>query len=209
MPCIVIQWICDYGKARFAVIDIKSVVELVSGTPQFRIVEDLSGNAPAYCFYTQSDLEEDLGGLNCQSNDRKQVRTFDAVNTLAEGDVVFSLLSGKAAIVQAQHGGYIFTQNYLAFKPTRELDARYLVYLVNEDRSIRHQLRISQQGSSVMKYTIAQLGSLMLPELPPPERQRLIGQLYLNQMQLAALKKRTAELETALVLGEIREAVQR
>ena len=139
---------------------------------------------------------------------RKQIRTFDEVITTSVGDVVFSLLSGKAAIVQKDHDGLLLTQNYVRLVPLDVLNADYLVYLLNEDQSIRHQLRISQQGSITMKYTLKQLRELRFPVLPSLERQQLIGETYLNQLKLDTLRKRAAELETALVLGKIKEAVQ-
>lgn len=59
-----------------------------------------------------------------------------------------------------------------------------------------------------MKYTLKQLRELRFPVLPSLERQQLIGETYLNQLKLDTLRKRAAELETALVLGKIKEAVQ-
>lgn len=189
-------------------ISICDISELISGTPQFRIAEDLSGSAPTYFFYSQSDLEDDLSGVGKQDIARKQIRTFDEVITTSVGDVVFSLLSGKAAIVQKDHDGLLLTQNYVRLVPLDVLNSDYLVYLLNEDQSIRHQLRISQQGSITMKYTLKQLRELRFPVLPSLERQRLIGETYLNQLKLDTLRKRAAEFETTLVLEKIKEAVQ-
>ncbi len=189
-------------------ISICDVAELISGTPQFRIAEDLSGSAPAYFFYSQSDLEDDLRQVSRQDVARKQIRTFNEVITTSVGDVVFSLLSGKAVIVQKEHDGLLLTQNYVRLVPLDALNADYLVYLLNEDQNIRHQLRVSQQGSITMKYTLKQLRELRFPALPSLEKQRLIGEIYLNQLKLDTLRKRAAELETALVLGKIKEAVQ-
>ncbi|WP_297183930.1 hypothetical protein [uncultured Enorma sp.] len=187
--------------------NICDAVELISGTPQFRIVEDADSNAPVYRFYSQTDLESDLSGLpSAEEVPRKQVRTSDAVNTTSVGDVVFSLLSGTAAIVQAEHAGYLLTQNYVTIVPSECIDARYLVYLLNETKYIKRQLHRGQQGSVTMKYTLKQLGGLELPQLPHVERQGLIGGVYFDQLKLAALRVRASELETNLVLAAIREA---
>ena len=62
------------------------------------------------------------------------------------------------------------------------------------------------QGSITFKFTLKQLRGLNLPQLPPCEKQGLIGELYLNQLRLDACRKRAADLETALVLGMVREA---
>ncbi len=181
-------------------------VRFVSGTPQFRIVEDMSASAPLYYFYGQADLEDDLNGLMSSDIPRKQIRTFDSVVSVSEGDVVFSLLSGTASVVQASHSGFLLTQNYVILVPSHRIDARYLVYLMNENRFIKSQLRKGQQGSVTQKYTLKQIKSLELPPLPSRERQGLIGEVYLSQLKLNALRKRASDLETALVLETIREA---
>lgn len=185
--------------------NICDAVQLVSGTPQFRIAEDSRLDAPVYRFYTQVDLENDLCGLSGSDEMRKQIRTSDAVSTTLTGDVVFSLLSGTAAVVQASHVGYLLTQNYVTLIPDTSIESTYLVYLLNEDRQIRRQLRQGQQGSATMKFTLKQISSLVLPKLPSLEKQASIGELYLNQLRLNALRKRASELETRLVLAAIRE----
>ena len=187
---------------------ITSIVEFVSGTPQFRIMEDGSGFAPAYYFYSQANLEDDLKSMHASYANEKQIRTFDSVRTTSAGSVVFSLLSGIAAIVQPEHGGYLLTQNYVTLVPSDDIDSRYLVYLINENRHIRRQLRMGQQGSTILKYTLRQLNDLEVPRIPPIERQRLIGRLYADQLKLDALKKRASDFETALTLETIREAEQ-
>ena len=46
----------------------------------------------------------------------------------------------------------------------------------------------------------------MFPDLPSREKQGAIGELYLNQLRLDALRKRASELETTLVMEKIRKA---
>ena len=104
---------------------LNDVVELISGTPQFRIVEDVSAAAPAYFFYSQADLDEDLKGAPSSGAARKMVRTSGDVITAVAGDVVFSLLSGTAALVLPAHDGYLLTQNYAKLVPSAGLDKRY------------------------------------------------------------------------------------
>ena len=183
-------------------------VEVESGTPQFRIAETADSAAPVYTFYSQGDLEDDLKGVSNKGAANKQIRTFDNVKTLAPGEVVFSLLSGVAAIIQPAHAGYLLTQNYAVLLPSRAIDPRYLVYVLNEDRYVKRQLHIGQQGSITMKFTMKQLDDLRLPALPSLERQECIGDLYLNQLKLEALKKRVSELETVYVLESMRKAGQ-
>ncbi|WP_231038240.1 hypothetical protein [Pectinatus frisingensis] len=119
---------------------------------------------------------------------------------------MFSLITGKAAIVQLAHDGYLYTQNYIKLLPVSTIDAGFLVYLLNEDQSIRKQFFISLQGSQVLKYTLQQLKEIRIEKLPLLGRQRQIGELYLQQLHLTALKNRAAELEKIICLAKLAEA---
>jgi hypothetical protein len=182
------------------------IVELNSGTPQFRIKESPNAEAPAYFFFGQSDIEDSLTGIATHGGSGKQIRTFDNVSTLESGDVIFSLISGKAAIVRSTHSGYLFTQNYVKLVPVPSVDPGYLVFMLNENADIKRQLHSGQQGSATLKFTIRQLSDLIFPVLPPIEKQRVIRELYFYQLRMAALKNRVAELETKLVVARLKEA---
>jgi hypothetical protein len=182
------------------------IAELNSGTPQFRIKESLSADAPTYFFFGQPEMEDDLTGIETHGDSGKQIRTSDNVGTLKSGDLVFSLISGRATIVRSNHSGYLFTQNYVRLTPTPQVDAGYLVYMLNEDAAIKRQLQSTTQGSVTLKFTIRQLSDLLFPTPPPIEKQRVIGELYFNQLRLAALKKRVAAAETTLLIEKLKEA---
>lgn len=188
---------------------LEEVVDLVSGSPQFRIKEVSEDTAPLYSYYGQPDLEADLVGMDSNGSDSKQVRTFDKVNTLSQGDVIFSLISGKSAIVNVQHQGYLYTQNYVKLVAGNKVDSKYLVFLLNEDQFIKKQFQMGLQGSQVLKYTLKQLKMLELPDLPIIDKQRRIGELYFNQLRLGALRTRAAKLETAIVLEKLRRAIHK
>lgn len=181
------------------------LISLESGTSQFRLTESLSNEAPVYRIFGQAELDADLMGLDAFPCDERSIRTHDRVCVLQSGDVVFSLLTGKAAIVGPVHDGCIFTQNHVRMIPESLIDSGYLAYLLNESSDVRRQLLVGQQGSSMtQRYTVKQLSELELGTLPSLEMQRTLGQLYFNQLKLNALKKRQADLETVLVLGKIK-----
>ena len=184
----------------------EDMVEFVSGSPQFRIKETTDTTAPLYTYYGQSDLDADLVGMDTNGSDGKQVRTFDKVNTLGQGDIVFSLISGKSTIVGAKHQAYLYTQNYVKLVPGNKVDSNYLVFLLNEDPSIKKQFQMGLQGSQVLKYTLKQVKELELPDLPTIDKQRMIGELYFSQLRLEALRTRVANSETTIVLEKLREA---
>lgn len=182
------------------------MVEFVSGSPQFRITEVFDADAPLYTYYGQLDMADDLVDIISPNVDNKQVRTRDKVNTLYTGDVVFSLISGISTIVRKAHEGYLYTQNYVKLIPNENVDSQYLVYLLNEDKSIKKQFLTGLQGSQVLKYTLKQVKELALPELPSIEKQQMIGEVYFNQLRLQALRNRAANSETTILLAKLEEA---
>ena len=182
------------------------VVELKSGTPQFRVTETLDPKAPVYRFYGPLELGAELSGGDSDTTCSKRVRTYDAVEALSAGDLVFSLMSGKATLVGECHKGYLLTQNFAKLVPSPMIDARYLVYLLNEHKEVRRQLALGQQGSFTMKYTVRQLADLLLLDLPSRSMQEIIGSLYFNINRVTALKRDVAEKEKLVVMGRIKEA---
>lgn len=186
--------------------NLSDVVEFVSGSPQFRITEVFDVNAPLYTYYSQSDIDDDLVDIISSKVDNKQVRTRDKVNTLYAGDVVFSLISGTSTIIRKEHEGYLYTQNYVKLIPNENIDSKYLVYLLNEDKSIKKQFLMGLQGSQVLKYTLKQVKELELPELPSIRKQQMIGEVYFNQLRLQALRNRAANFETTIILAKLEEA---
>jgi restriction endonuclease S subunit len=182
------------------------MVEFVSGSPQFRITEVFDVNAPLYNYYGQSDIDDDLVDIVSSNVESKQVRTHDKVNTLYVGDVIFSLISGISTIIRKEHQGYLYTQNYVKLIPNENVDSQYLVYLLNEDKSIKKQFLMGLQGSQVLKYTLKQVKELELPELPSIEKQQMIGEAYFNLLRLQALRNRAANSETTILLAKLEEA---
>lgn len=183
------------------------IAKLESGPSQFRIKESSSEGAAMYSFYGHAELEDDLVGLSSRPESAQCIRTANKVSVVRKGDLVFGLVLGKAAIVQPDHEGYLFTQNFARIVPSSAIDGSYLAYLLNESSDVRHQLAVSQQGSSVMRFTVRQLAALQVPTLPSLKVQKAAGSAYFSQLRLAALKKRQADLETALVLGKLKEAL--
>lgn len=190
-----------------SMIRLSEVVKFVSGSPQFRITRAFDGEAeaPLYTYYGQLDMEDDLVDL-ISNVEHKTVRTYDEVNTLFAGDVLFSLISGTSTIVRKEHEGYLYTQNFVKLIPNEKIEAKYLVYLLNENQLIKKQFLMGLQGSQVLKYTLKQVRELKLPELPSIQKQQTIGDLYFNQLRLQALRYRAAKSETTILLVKLEGA---
>ena len=68
-----------------------------------------------------------------------------------------------------------------------------MAYLINENQSIKRQFKQNLQGSQVIRYSLKLLKEIVLPELPPIEIQRVIGDIYFKQLLLRSLRQRVAE----------------
>ena len=100
---------------------IEDIITIMTGTPQFRIKESLSDTAPTYYFYGQQELENDIVNLELSKESPKSISTLDELNLVYEGDILFSLISGRTTIVNKKHQGYLYTQNYVKLIPKNRL----------------------------------------------------------------------------------------
>lgn len=152
--------------------------------------------------YSYEDLTDDLNGLFLDSNPsfpNDYAREKD-VHLSGVGDVVFSFVSSKAAIVSVENAGKIINQNFAKLSIEHEqLERSYLCYMLNESPSMKKQMAVSMQGSTVRKLTPAILKDLEV-KLPNLDKQQTIGKAYLTLKKRQALAKKQADLEEQLYL---------
>ena len=157
--------------------------------------------------YTYENLIDDLDGLALNSDARNNsVHSSEQDNHLSKsGEVVFSFVSSKAAIVSDKNKGKIINQNFarLVIEHT-QLDHRYLCYVLNESHVMKKQMAISMQGSTVRKLTPATLKALTM-KLPSVEKQERVGKAYLELKKRQALARKQAELEELLYLEVLKK----
>ncbi len=181
------------------------LVDFEAGILQNRIKEVDSPTATEYLLYGQQEFQADMEGIEEVPYDKRIIRTEEKVTTLQEGNIVFSFLSGKAAIVGAGHHGYFYAQSYAQIHCNDDINSTYLIYLLNEDLRIRKQLAKGLQGSMVLKYTLTQIKELEIESLPNINEQKLIGSIYQKTMRLEAIKKRVATNQKIIVLEKLKE----
>lgn len=153
--------------------------------------------------YGYENLMEDLNGysFNVKPNSHHNHWVNDTNVHLSEvGDVVFSFMSSKAAIVSGENAGKLINQNFAKLMISCEdLVPTYLCYLLNESFVMKQQMKISKQGSTVRKLTPAILKGLEV-KLPDLKKQQIIGRAYLTLTKRQALAKFQLDLEEKLYL---------
>lgn len=163
------------------------------GSLQVRLDTTSWEDARDYILYNQQHHQLDGYEVIEEVIDSRTVTTDREVTLLEEGDLLFSLLSGKAVLVRVEHAGLLYTQNYIKIEPNAKLDKAFLLYLINESSAIRRQFYQSLQGSEVMKYTVKQLKSLQLGALPPLDSQQKLGKIYLDGLALRQKRQAYAQ----------------
>ncbi|MGG3480020.1 restriction endonuclease subunit S [Peribacillus frigoritolerans] len=157
--------------------------------------------------YSYEDLMNDLDGsiLGPQASSVSENSNHKDGYLSSAGDVVFSFVSSKAGIVSDLNQGKIINQNFakLIFE-SNQLDRHYLCYALNESNSMKRQMAISMQGSTVPKLTPAILKELEI-KLPSIGKQRTIGKAYFFLRKRQALAKKQAELEEQLFLEVLKQ----
>lgn len=157
--------------------------------------------------YSYEDLINDLDSsfLDSRLNFQSGNSMFDDGYLSNTGDVVFSFVSSKAGIVSDLNKGKIINQNFAKLIIEHDqLDSSYLCYALNESYSIKRQMAIFMQGSTVPKLTPAILKELEI-QLPSIEKQQTIGKAYLSWRKRQALAKKQAELEEQLLLEVLKQ----
>ncbi|GGB61838.1 restriction endonuclease subunit S [Fictibacillus barbaricus] len=156
--------------------------------------------------YSYEDLMHDLDGLFLDSKTFASNNEFQNDGYLSNaGEVVFSFVSSKAGIVSDQNQGKIINQNFAKLIIEHDdLDSSYLCYALNESTSMKKQMAISMQGSTVPKLSPSILKELEI-ELPASEKQRTIGKAYFYLRKQQALAKQQAQLEEQLYLEILRK----
>ncbi|MGC9933807.1 restriction endonuclease subunit S [Priestia aryabhattai] len=160
--------------------------------------------------YSYEDLMDDLDGsfLDSQTNSYSGNSNHKNSYLSSTGDVVFSFVSSKAGIVSDLSQGKIINQNFAKLVITYDqLDSSYLCYALNESSSMKKQMAISMQGSTVPKLTPAILKELKIT-LPSIEKQQTIGKAYFYLRKRQALAKKQAKFEEQLYLEVLRQLDQ-
>ncbi len=176
------------------IMKLEELALFMGGSLQVRLDTTSWEDARDYILYNQQHHQLDgYEVIEEEVIDSRTVTTDREVTLLEEGDLLFSLLSGKAVLVRAEHAGLLYTQNYIKIEPIAKLDKAFLLYLINESSAIRRQFYQSLQGSEVMKYTVKQLKSLQLGALPPLDSQQKLGKIYLDGLALRQKRQAYAQ----------------
>ena len=183
------------------------ICNVIPGISQARINVTSDNKAPIYFIYSADDLRNDLTGTvkdYWQPDERvNNIRTYDALEVLEPGDLVYSILSHTAALVSKAHAGFVLTSNFVKLEPNGMLDKRYLMFLLNCDPDVRTSLLGGLDGSYFKRVTIKSLGNLEIPNLPDINIQQRIGETYVLQKTLTGKRQESLKLKEKYVIESL------
>ncbi|QHW36000.1 restriction endonuclease subunit S [Staphylococcus ursi] len=159
--------------------------------------------------YDQNMMDTDLGKYRIEQTEPKTITLKEDHNAkcITAGQIVFNMITGESVIVSSKYSGAILPYNYTHIEVDREkVYPRYLVYWLNHSPKALKQIKLYQQGGSMIKkMTHKQLQALEIP-LPSMEQQKQIGDLAHSRLRLKYLKaKREHLMDTYLTAILFRE----
>lgn len=166
--------------------------------------------AKARRFYaTEQFMSDCWQSGNTTNGDKEQVvRPTQAVLSVQTGDVVISLIHGKAAIVSPKHAGRLLSNNYVRVEVDRQkVIPAWFVWHFNESRESRRQQVMATQGSTfVLRLSLTEVRQFTAT-LPPLNKQKAIGGLYLSTIEKRHYQERLAALNEQQILSQLSDMI--
>ena len=174
----------------------KEIATFTAGSHISRIQQNSGG--PAYRFYaTEQFLVDDWQSAFVSADKEQWVKTHRDVVLAQKGDVVISLIHGKAARVSVDNAGRILGNNYVKVDVDEsQINAAWFLWHFNECPEGRRQRIQTTQGSTVVQRIAVNELKNFIVTLPSLAQQKAMGELYLAarekrfyQQQIAALSE--------------------
>lgn len=129
-------------------------------------------------------------------------------NILQTNDLVFNTATAKAVLVSKESIGKTLIHTYVKIA-CQHIDPRYLLYLLNEDASIRNIIEVNREGSNVVKrFPLKKLEQLMIPNIDSHSQAR-IGKAYLELLSLYQAKLKEADSLKELAIEKINTKIRK
>lgn len=176
---------------------ISQFISFSNGTLINRLEVDNGPNSSSFSIYDQRMLEHDKGVFQLINHEAKKIRLSNQHNAhiVKTGDIIINMMTGECVRVSQKHENSILPYNYTSIHINQDyVDADYLVYWMNHSPSAHNQFKQFMQGGSlVKKLTLNQLKQLQV-NLPPLERQQLIGRIAVRRIKLKYLNAKKSYL---------------
>ena len=157
----------------------KEMATFKAGSHISRILQSAGG--PAFRFYvTEQFLVDDWQSAIASAEKEQWVRTDQDVVLTQHGDIVISLIHGKAVRVSTDNAGRILGNNYVKVAvDDSQINATWFLWHFNESPEGRRQRSQATQGSTVVQRIAVNELKNFTVTIPPLAQQNAMGGLYL------------------------------
>lgn len=108
----------------------------------------------------------------------------------------------KVALLPEKYSGLLLTNNFLKIRLHESVDLAFFEWYFNEHPDIQKQLAVMSEGSSVTLLKLSHLKELTI-ELPPLEKQKIIGRIAQLKRRKEVLQLERIELERQLIQQQL------
>lgn len=179
----------------------KDIATFTAGTHISRIQQRADG--PAFRFYaTEQLLVDDWQSSIALAEKEQWVKTHQDVVLAQKGDIVISLIHGKAVRVSAENAGRILGNNYVKVEAdASQIDTAWFLWHFNVSPEGRRQRIKTTQGSTVVQRIAVNELKNFTVTLPPLVQQKAMGGLYLAAREKRFYQQRIAALNEQQILS--------
>ena len=179
----------------------KDIAQFTAGSHISRIQQSADG--PAFRFYaTEQFLVDDWQPAIVSTEKEQWVKTHQDVVITQKGDVVISLIYGKAVRVSTDNAGRILGNNYVKVGvDDSQINAAWFLWHFNESPEGRRQRIQATQGSTVVQRIAVNELKNFTVTLPPLAQQKAMGGLYLAAREKSFYQQRIAALSEQQILS--------
>lgn len=179
----------------------KDIAHFTAGSHISRIQQSADG--PAFRFYATEQFLVDNWQSGLVSAEKEQwVKTHQDVVITQKGDVVISLIHGKAVRVSTENAGRILGNNFVKVDvDASQIDAAWFLWHFNESPEGRRQRIQGTQGSTVVQRIAVNELKNFTVSLPPLAQQKAMGGLYLAAREKRFYQQRIAALSEQQILS--------
>ena len=97
---------------------------------------------------------------------------------LKPGDVLIKRLNPDCAVVfEGSNEPVVASANIFIIRPKRDLDSKYLAFLLEKSKLLQRVSQLSGVGTTVAALTVAQIEGGIIP-LPSMRQQKILGELW-------------------------------
>ena len=179
----------------------KDIARFTTGSHISRIQQNEEGHA--FRFYaTEQFLIDDWQSAIVSAEKEHWVRTDQDVVLTQRGDIVISLIHGKAVRVSTENAGRILGNNYVKVDvDDSQINAAWFLWHFNESPEGRRQRIQTTQGSTVVQRIAVNELKNFTVTLPPLAQQNAMGGLYLAAREKRFYQQRIAALSEQQILS--------